>query len=111
MGTYEIEVYRTADDVAPFEIWIDGLRDQKVKTRLAARLFRVQSGNLGDWKEIAGTKGLFEIREHFGPGYRLFFSIVDRKIVLLLAGSTKQDQDRVISRAREYLADYRQRKQ
>ena len=68
MKKYEIQVYRTADDIAPFQIWIEDLRDQKAKTKLTARLLRAQSGNLGDWKEIRGAKGLFELREHSGPG-------------------------------------------
>lgn len=111
MKRYEIEVYRTADDVAPFQIWIEGLKDQKAKTKLTARLYRAQYGNLGDWKEIKGAKGLFELREHSGPGYRVFFSIVGQTIILLLAGTTKQGQDRTITKAKGYLADYLQRKE
>ena len=111
MKRYEIEVYRTADDVAPFQIWIEDLRDKVAKTKLTARLIRAQGGNLGDWKEIKGAKGLFELREHSGPGYRVFFSIVGQTIILLLAGSTKQDQERTIAKAKDYLADYLRRKQ
>jgi putative addiction module killer protein len=110
MKRYEIEVYRTADDVAPFQVWIESLRDHKAKTKLAARLLRAASGNLGDWKEITGSKGLFELRDHSGPGYRIFFSIVGQKIIVLLAGSTKQDQARTIAKAQDYLADYLARK-
>jgi putative addiction module killer protein len=109
MKRYEIEVYRTADDIAPFQIWIEGLKDHKAKTKLTARLFRAQAGNLGDWKEIKGAQGLFEFREHSGPGYRVFFSIVGQKIILLLAGATKQDQDRAIVKTKDYLADYLRR--
>lgn len=111
MKRYEIEVYRTADDIAPFQIWMEDLRDKKAKTKLTARLLRAQGGNLGDWKEIKGAKGLFELREHSGPGYRVFFSIVGQTIILLLAGSAKQDQDRVIAKATDYLADYLRRKE
>jgi putative addiction module killer protein len=111
MKRYEIEVYRTADDIAPFQIWMEDLRDKKAKTKLTARLLRAQGGNLGDWKEIKGAKGLFELREHSGPGYRVFFSIVGQTIILLLAGSTKQDQDRVVAKATDYLADYLRRKE
>ena len=110
MKKYEIEVYRTADDTAPFELWINDLKDQKARTKLTARLFRAEGGNLGDWKEIKGAKGLFELREHYGPGHRIFFSIVGQTIILLLAGSTKQDQDRTIAKAKDYLADYLRRK-
>jgi putative addiction module killer protein len=109
MATFEIEVYRTTDDIVPFQLWIEALRDRKAKTRLAARLYRAQAGNFGDWKEIKGAKGLFEMREHFGPGYRVYYSVVGQKMILLLAGTTKQDQARAIAKAKEYLADFWQR--
>ena len=35
--------------------------------------------------------------------------IVGNKIVLLLAGSTKKDQNSTIAKAKEYLADYERR--
>jgi putative addiction module killer protein len=78
--------------------------------KLRARITRAELGNLGDWKALKGAERIYEMREHYGPGYRIFFTIVGRKIILLLAGSTKQDQKRVLVRAKEYLADYEGRK-
>ncbi len=67
------------------------------------------SGNFGDWKDIKGAKGVFEMREHYGPGYRIFYAVVGKKVVLLLAGSTKKDQKKTIAKAKEYLTDYVER--
>jgi len=39
------------------------------------------------------------------------YTIMDRAVVLLLAGSTRRDQKRVIVKATEYLADYHGRRQ
>jgi putative addiction module killer protein len=103
---YEIEVYRTATDEAPFQAWIESLRDQKAQTRLYARLDRASYGNFGDWKDLTGAKGLFEMRDHYGQGFRIYYSIVGSRIILLLAGSTKSEQNRAIMKAKEYLADY-----
>ena len=50
------------------------------------------------------------MREHYGPGYRIFYTVIDRKIVLLLAGSSKGDQKKAIATAKLRLADYDQRK-
>jgi putative addiction module killer protein len=86
------------------------LTDRQTKKRLLARLAKVELGNLGDWKSIEGTKNLYELREHFGSGYRIFYTIIDRKIVLLLAGSDKSDPKRIIVKAKEYLEDYEKRK-
>jgi putative addiction module killer protein len=86
-----------------------GLRDRRAQARLLTRLDRVQLGNLGDWKALPGTGGVAELRDSYGPGYRVYFAMVDGRGVLLLAGSTKQDQAAAIRRATAYLADYRTR--
>jgi putative addiction module killer protein len=58
---------------------------------------------------LPGTGGVAELRDPHGPGYRVYFAMVDGRVVLLLAGSTKQDQAAAIRRATAYLADYRTR--
>ena len=103
---YEIEEYVTPDGNSPFAEWFDGLRDKTARTKLTARIDRAAHGNLGDWKAVAGSKGLYEMREHYGPGYRVYFSIVERKLILLLAGSNKRDQNRTITKAKNYLAHF-----
>jgi putative addiction module killer protein len=37
-----------------FQDWLDGLRDQRVQLRIAARLRLAEAGNLGDWKSVGG---------------------------------------------------------
>ena len=106
---YEIDEYVTADGRRPFGEWLAGLRDRRAQARLLSRLDRVQLGNLGDWKALPGTGGVAELRDPHGPGYRIYFGIVDGRFVLLLAGSTKRDQAAAIRRATTYLADYRER--
>jgi putative addiction module killer protein len=39
----------------------------------------------------------------FGPGYRLYYTIEDGRVVILLAGSDKSDQERTIKIARRML--------
>ena len=107
---YAIEEYQTEEGKNPLSEWLIELRDKRAQAKLRARITRAELGNLGDWKALDGTDGLYEMREHYGPGYRIFFSIVGRKIILLLAGSTKQEQRRVIARAKDYLLDYERRK-
>jgi putative addiction module killer protein len=106
---YEIEEYVREDGASPFAKWLSGLRDNRARMRLLTRLDRASLGNLGDWKALSGTEGVAEIRDTYGPGYRVYFSFVGRRIILLLGGSTKRDQKKAIARAQEYLADYRKR--
>jgi putative addiction module killer protein len=51
--------------------------------RLLARLDRASLGNLGDWTAVSDAAGIAELRDHYGPGYRVYFSFVGRKIILL----------------------------
>ena len=83
---------------------------KRAQARIRARLTRAAFGNFGDWKAVKGAAGLCEMREHHGPGYRVYYSVVGQKIVLLLAGSSKKDQNKAIAQAQLRLADYHARK-
>jgi putative addiction module killer protein len=45
--------------------------------------------------------GTFELKIHFGPGYRVYFGKDGERIVVLLAGGTKQRQQIDIQRRPE----------
>jgi putative addiction module killer protein len=51
------------------------------------------------------------MRIHFGPGYRIYFGFVGKAVILLLAGSDKGNQGRVIAKAKQYWDDYQRREQ
>lgn len=109
MRTYEVEEYVTKEGKVPFAEWLLHLKDTTGQGKLLARIRRASFGNFGDWKEIKGAKGLYEMREHYGPGYRIFYTLVGKKLILLLAGSSKKDQKKAIAQAKKYLADYIER--
>lgn len=81
-----------------FDIWLDGLRDERAQFRIAQRLLRLEGGNPGDWKTVGD--GVSEMRIDYGPGYRIYYTIQDRVIYLLLCGGTKREQDRAIKLAK-----------
>ena len=109
MKKFEIESYVTENGKTPFLSWLLRVKDKKVQAKLYARLDRARYGNFGDWKALSGTKGIYEMREHYGQGFRIYYAIVGKKVILLLAGSTKKDQNKVIAKAQKYFADYKQR--
>ena len=109
MKRYEVENYKNEEGEAPFRSWIENLADAKAQTMLVARIDRASYGNFGDWKALSGAKGLFEMRLHYGQGYRIFYTVIGQRVILLLAGSIKRDQDKMIAKATEYLADYNRR--
>lgn len=106
---YDIEEYQTINGKSPFSEWLFDLKDVLAQARLVARVDRAAHGNFGDWKPLTDADGVFEMRENYGPGYRIFYSIVGRKIILLLAGSTKKDQNRIIAKAKSFMAEYKAR--
>lgn len=103
----EILVYQTTNSRRPFEEWLDGLKDVRAVTRIKARLDRVLAGNFGDTKLV--ETGIWELRFHFGPGYRVYFGLDGNALVILLCGGDKATRDSDIKLAREYWADYLRR--
>ena len=83
-----------------FDTWLARL-DGSLKRRLASRLLQVECGHFGDHKAIAAN--LFELRYFFGGGLRLYYTIRDQRIVLLLAGGDKATQSRDIACAKDML--------
>ena len=89
-----IEVRQTA----AFRDWMMGLRDQRARRRIAARIDRLVDGNPGDVKPVGD--GVSELRIDHGPGYRLYFTQRGQFLVLLLCGGDKSSQDRDIAKAK-----------
>jgi putative addiction module killer protein len=92
---YEILYYQTSTGTLPFEEWTQSLHDQAVEARIAARLDRICQGNFGDAKALGG--GLYELRIHFGPGYRGYYATVGKQVVLLLCGGDKGSSPRILA--------------
>ena len=81
-----------------FEHWIGNLRDFKVQVRLLKRLKKVELGLLGDVKPVGD--GVFEMREDFGPGWRMYYVQRGAVIVVMLGGGDKSTQDKDIDAAK-----------
>ncbi len=82
-----------------FGEWIRGLKDTQARNRIHIRLKRLGQGPTGDAKSVG--LGVWELRFHFGPGYRVYFTRVDDRIIFLLAGGDKATQERDIATAIE----------
>jgi len=107
MLVFELREYLTKNGQSPFNDWLIGLRDIRARARVDTRLNRASLGNLGDYASIG--RGVFELRIFYGPGYRVYYSLIGRNIMLLLLGGTKGTQKRDIQIAKAYLEDYRKR--
>ncbi|NJM92149.1 MAG: type II toxin-antitoxin system RelE/ParE family toxin [Rhodospirillaceae bacterium] len=85
-----------------FARWLDGLADERAKARIAVRIISAEKGNFGDCAPVGA--GISEMRVHFGPGYRMYFTRRGKVVYLLLCGGTKSTQKRDIKRAKAMLA-------
>ena len=90
---------------ATFKRWIRGLRDGAAVARINARLRNVSLGNAGDAGAVGD--GVFEMRVHHGPGYRLY-CLRDGTTVVMLCRGDKGSQQRDIERAGRLAKDWRQ---
>jgi putative addiction module killer protein len=100
----KIKTFVRANGKSPFEAWISGLQDRSAKAKVFTRIDRMKFGNFGDCKSVGN--GVFELRVHFGPGYRVYFGLVGSDIVLLLVGGDKRTQSKDISLAQRYWKEF-----
>ena len=89
----EYQVYET--DI--YTKWFVALKDERAKARIDKRIDRAKYGNFGDWKTEAGEVRAMKI--DYGPGYRLYYVIRDNKIIVLLCGGDKRNQQADIKKA------------
>lgn len=88
-----------------FGEWLERLGDILGRAAILKRIDRVEEGNFGDRRSIEG--GVWELRVHCGPGYRVYYGEDGPRIVLLLCGGVKRTQKKDIRRALELWTEYR----
>jgi len=104
---YGIRHYLTADEKDVYLDWVRKLRDVTARIAIDRRVNRVETGNLGDHKPC--RDGVWELRIHVGAGYRVYYAIAGKEIVLLLCGGDKRMQSADVDRACEYWQDWQRR--
>ena len=82
-----------------FSKWHGNLKDARARAKINLRIEQVKLGNFGDFKFVG--EGIYEMRIHYGPGYRLYYTKKDDIVVLLLAGGDKSTQQKDIDKAKE----------
>ena len=70
--------------------WVNSLRDHPTRIRLRRRLGKAARGNLGDVKSVGD--GIWEMREFFGPGWRMYYLQRGELVIMMLGGGDKSSQ-------------------
>ena len=86
-----------------FKSRIKSLRDRQARAVINVRLRRLERGNMGDVTTIGG--GVSELLVKHGLGYRVYFAMKGKTVVVLLCGGDKGSQSRDIVDAKQMAKD------
>lgn len=86
-----------------FDRWLSRLRDRKGKVAILARIDLAMNGHFGDCKPVGD--GVCEMRVHYGPGYRLYYTRRGESVYFLLLGGEKSTQSKDIQKAKALLKE------
>lgn len=103
---YVVERYRTRDGKVPFEEWVAKMKrkDPELAFRILLRIDRAEKGNFGDYRYL--REGIWELKIDCDPGYRIYFAVQHRKILLLLSGGDKKSQKTDVKLAIDYWKEH-----
>jgi putative addiction module killer protein len=87
-----------------FADWFNGL-DGVVAARVDRHIRRLEAGNFGSAKPL--REGVFEVAMDFGPGYRVYYGLDGRTVIILLGGGSKRKQQKDIDAAIERWRRYK----
>ena len=104
---YEIRHYLDRDEKDVYLNWLRKQRDTMARIAVDRRVNRVEQGNFGDHRFC--RDGVWELRIDVGAGYRVYYAIAGKEVVLLLCGGDKRTQDADIDRACGYWQDWQRR--
>ena len=103
----QVSYYVALNGKSHFNEWLAGLKDPVGLAAAAARLIRLKSGNLGDFKSVGS---IVEFRIDSGPGYRIYAGLDGLTLIVLLAGGDKKSQKGDIAKAELFWKEYLERK-
>lgn len=80
-----------------FDKWFNSIRDKRTRFRVEAGLSLMSNGHFGDNKQIDAN--ISELRFFFAGGLRIYFTVRDQEIIVLLNGGDKSSQSQDIVQA------------
>lgn len=92
----------TIKTLPEFDAWLESLQDRKTQFRLLRRLEKSQRGLLGDVTAVGDS--VFEMREFFGPGWRMYYVQHKGTLIVMLGGGDKSSQHSDITKAKALAA-------
>ena len=103
----EIKFYKLPNGKEPVKDWLLDL-DNSLRVKVIRRIERIYDDNYGDYKQL--DSNLYELRFTLGKGYRIYYTIQNEVVVLLLNAGDKSKQSKDIELAKTYLKDIKDNK-
>lgn len=103
----EIKFYKLPNGKEPVKDWLLGL-DKSLRVKVIRRIERIYDDNFGDFKQIESN--FYELRFTLGKGYRIYYTIQNDVLVLLLNAGDKSKQSKDIELAKTYLKNIKDNK-
>ena len=91
-----------------FAEWVDDQKDVQGRAVIRKRIDRMYEGNFGDHSYVG--LGVWELRIHYGPGYRVYYGEDGPVLVLFLCGGDKSSQKKDIRIAMKLWTEYKESK-
>lgn len=88
-----------------FTRWHSKLKDLKAKIAVARGIDRMAHGNFGKSKPVGD--GVSELKIDMGPGYRVYYIVKNKEIIILLIGGDKSTQQKDINKAKELAKEHK----
>ncbi|MFL0163345.1 type II toxin-antitoxin system RelE/ParE family toxin [Aquirufa salirivi] len=90
------------EKTANFDKWLRKLNDLRAKAKILIRIQKMETyGYFGDCESVGN--GIRELKIDYAKGYRVYFTVVDCKIIFLLIGGDKSTQQKDIEKAKDML--------
>jgi len=101
----ELRSFYKEDGRSPYLEWYE---EQEIKgqNKITARLNSVALGNMGKVKAVGNGVHELKFKPKGLPAYRIYFANDGQKIILLLNGGAKSNQQKDIDSAKEYWNEY-----
>ena len=89
-----------------FEKWYKNLLDYKVKASILRRIDKIKNEDyFGDYKSVTNAIDIYELRIFISGGIRIYFTMKDKVLIILLCGGDKSTQARDIENAKVILKE------
>ena len=94
------------DKTNEYSAWLDRLKDPTGRARILVRVDRLIDGNPGQHRHL--TDGVSELKVDFGPGYRVYYTLRGTRLLLLLLGGNKSNQQDDIKAAIQLAKNFKE---